>query len=415
MKLWSRHLILALTAGTVVWLIGTALTGHASAQAGKDAPKAGKAAPATVKGTVKGTPANASAYPPTTGPNRPPAGVFFKNVSTSTLKGLSVDDFMGAMGVMAAALGFDCSDCHPGAGSDKVDWVFDTPKKITARKMTEMVATINRNNFGGTDAGKVTCWTCHHGREVPATTIALDKLYGAPNDEKDDVILQAPEVPTATQILDKYIAAVGGAAKVNTLKSFIATGTSVGYERLGGGGTFEIYAKAPEMHVTQIVFKDRPERGDSTRSYNGKTGFIKTPRSLLGEYELSGGELSGARLDAMLCFPGEIKQALTNWRSGYSDVIGDTDVEVVQGNGPNGLLATLYFNQKTGLLVRMVRYTNSPIGHVSTQTDYSDYRDVGGIKFPFQYTFSWLDGKDQFQLSKVQVNAPIDDSKFGKP
>jgi photosynthetic reaction center cytochrome c subunit len=381
MKLWARHLILAVAAMVAVWLIGSAFTGRAAAQ--------GAAA------------------------TRPPAGQFFKNVSTSTLKVLSVDDFMGAMGVMAAALGFDCSDCHPGAGSDTVDWVIDTPKKVTARKMTEMVAVINKTNFGG--AQVVTCWTCHHGREVPATTIALDHLYGSPNDEKDDVIAKDPGAPPATQILDKYIAALGGAQKLGALKSFIATGTSVGYEKLGGGGTFQILAKFPDQHSTSIVFKDRPERGDSTRVYDGKTGWIKTPRALLKRYELSGGELDGARFDALLCFPSQIKTALTNLRVGFTDSINDKDVDVVQGTGPRGLLVTLYFDKKTNLLVRYVRMARSPIGHVPVQVDYADYRDVGGIKFPFQYTFSWLDGRDAFQLTDVKVNAPIQASQFGAP
>src|SRR5437867_4210344 len=55
----------------------------------------------------------------------------FKNVQA--LKGIPVDDFLGTMGIMAAALQFDCSDCHVGAGTDKVDWAADTPRKRTAR------------------------------------------------------------------------------------------------------------------------------------------------------------------------------------------------------------------------------------------------------------------------------------------
>jgi len=88
---------------------------------------------------------------------------------------------------------------------------------------------------------------------------------------------------------------------------------------------------------------------------------------------------------------------------------------VVQGRGPNGFLGTFYFDQKSGLLARVVRYSVSPIGRIPTQTDYSDYRDVGGIKFPFTYTFSWLDGKDSFKIKEVKTNVPIDAAKFGKP
>ena len=114
------------------------------------------------------------------------------------------------MGVMADSLGLDCADCHPGAGSDKVDWVVDTPEKKTARKMVEMVADINKTNFAG--AQMVTCYTCHHARDVPSTTIALDDLYSTPNKERDDVIKADPGAVPANAILDKYIAALGGSA-----------------------------------------------------------------------------------------------------------------------------------------------------------------------------------------------------------
>src|SRR6478672_9831166 len=66
----------------------------------------------------------------------------FKNVQA--LKGIPVDDFLQTMGLMAAALQFDCSDCHVGAGTDKVDWAADTPRKRRARTMVTMVANINR-------------------------------------------------------------------------------------------------------------------------------------------------------------------------------------------------------------------------------------------------------------------------------
>jgi photosynthetic reaction center cytochrome c subunit len=340
------------------------------------------------------------------------AGETFKNVTTPALKGLTVDDFMGAMGVISADLGLDCADCHPGAGSDKANFVIDTPQKITARKMINMVGAINQANFNGVQ--RVTCWTCHHGKEEPANTITLDKLYGSPNDERDDFVAQQPGEPKAAEVLDKYIAALGGAQKLATLKSFIATGTSVGYEGLGGGGSFQIFAKAPDQRSTVIVFKDHPERGDTHRVYDGKVGWNKTPRNAVPEYQLSGSELDGVRVDALLSFPGNIKTALTGLRTATAD-LGDRDVEVVQGSGPNGVLVTLYFDKKTNLLVREVRYSKSPVGRIPTQVDYADYRDVDGIKFPFSYTFSWLDGKDAYKLDDVKVNVPIDAAVFAKP
>jgi photosynthetic reaction center cytochrome c subunit len=385
MRFGSGRLMVAIAGIAAAGLIGVSFSGHAAAQAPQIATPA--------KGQM--------------------AGEVFKNVTTSTLKGITVDDFMGSMGVMSAALGFDCADCHTGAGTDKVNWEADTARKRTARKMVEMVAVINRTNFGG--AQMVTCYTCHHGKDRPPTTIALDTLYGPPNEEREDIVPAAPDQPSADPILNKYIQALGGAQKLAGVTSFVATGTALGYEGLGGGGEVQIYAKAPDQRTTMIHFKDHPDRGDSLRAFNGRVGWIKTPRALLKEYEQTGSELDGTRLDAQLSFPGQIKQVLTNLHAGFPDSINGHDVDVVQGSGPRGLLATLFFDKQTGLLVRLVRYSRSPIGRVPTQVDYSDYRDVGGIKFPFQYTFSWLDGKDAFKLSDVKINVAIDAAKFEKP
>ena len=93
----------------------------------------------------------------------------------------------------------------------------------------------------------------------------------------------------------------------------------------------------------------------------------------------------------------------------------DRHVQVVQGTGPRGTLVTLDFDNESGLLLRMVRYGNSPIGRLPTQIDYADYRDLGGVKLPFRMTFAWLNGRDAIQLNEVQTNVPIDAARFGRP
>jgi hypothetical protein len=336
----------------------------------------------------------------------------FKNVQA--LKGLGVDDFLLTMGIMSAAVGSDCVGCHPSAGTDHVDWALDTPRKRTARRMVQMVTAINRDNFNGRQI--VTCWTCHRGRDRPVTTMTLDVVYGPPTDESsDDVLTQAQGVPSVDQVLDKYLQAIGGARNVARVTSFVATGKSVGYRGFGGGGVVEVSAQAPDKRATHISFPEYPDRGVSVRTYDGRTGWIATPLAVVRKYELAGSERDGARLDAMLSFPTQIKQALTNVRVGPPSTIGDQDVTVLQGNGPNGTLATLYFDDASGLLVRMVRHGRSPIGRVPTQVDYADYREIGGIKFPFRWTFAWLDGRDNFEFSDVKLNVPIDAAKFGEP
>jgi photosynthetic reaction center cytochrome c subunit len=340
------------------------------------------------------------------------AGEAFKNVTTSTLKELSVDDFVASMGLISANLGLDCADCHPNAGTDQADFVIDTPRKITTRRMVEMVAGINRASFGGVQ--RVTCWTCHHGRITPSTTISLDAWYDAPVLEFDDAVRQENGQPSADQVLDKYLEALGGAERLAGLTSFVATGSAIGYGDLGGNADFSLFAKAPNQRAIVISYKDT-QRPSSVWSFDGRSGWIKTPRGLLGEYELVGSELDGARFEAELLLPGRIKQALTNWRGAATRSIGDRDFAVVQGSGPRGFLATLYFDPKTNLLSRMVRYGPSPIGRMPTQIDYGDYRDVAGVKFPFEYKFTWLDGRYTAKLSKIETNVAIDATTFGKP
>jgi outer membrane lipoprotein-sorting protein len=62
-----------------------------------------------------------------------------------------------------------------------------------------------------------------------------------------------------------------------------------------------------------------------------------------------------------------------------------------------------------------VRSVPSPVGRLPTQVDYSDYRDVAGVKLPFRWTVTWLDGRDTIELKEVRPNAPIDAARFARP
>ena len=353
----------------------------------------------------------------------------FKNIQV--LKGLPLDDFMETMGIMTAALQFDCSDCHANAGTDRVDWAADTPRKRTARRMVTMMQTINKDNFAGRQ--EVTCWTCHRNRDRPLITPTMEAIYSMPSLEGDDVLSTPPGSPTPQSILDKYIEASGGAQKLAGLKSFVARGTSVGFGGFGGGGDVEIDAQFPDKRATIILFKAETGRGDQIRTYDGKTGWVRTPLNVVGEYQLNGADLDGYRFDAQLSFPGQIKQILTNLKTGPPNSIMDLpgpssqtslqdvtlgqshSVDVVQGTGPRGLLVTLFFDKDTHLLLRELRYGAGPIGRVPTQIDYGDYKDVSGIKLPFRITYAWLDGRDSIVLNDIKVNVPIDEKKFAKP
>ena len=372
MKLGSRRTILGATGTTVVWLVGVALAGS---QAGPE--------------------------------QKPPmAEEVFKNVQV--LKGIPVDEFMGTMGFMSASLGISCGDCHVAGDSSWENYALDSPRKQTARRMMLMVSTINQTNFGGRQV--VTCYSCHRGSERPKVTPSLAALYGPPPEDPDDILAQAPGAPSADQILDKYLQALGGVQRLAGLTSFVAKGTSAGYGP-EGERPVEVFVKAPGQRTIIIHTLD----GDSTTTYDGHAGWIAAPHRPVPVLALTGGDLDGAKLDAELSFPARVKQVFSRWRVGFPTTIDDREVQVVQGTSAGGTLATLYFDAESGLLVRLVRYANSPVGRMPTQIDYADYREVSGVKMPFRWKVTWLDGLETLKLSEVQPNAPIDAAKFARP
>ena len=370
MKQWSRPFVLAAAAMTVACVIGVALAANG--------PQAGAGSALKPQMTQE----------------------VFKNVQVLT--GIPVDEFMGTMGLFSAALSMCCGECH-----DNEHWEVDTPRKRTARRMAQMVQTINKTNFNGRQV--VTCWTCHRNRDKPVVTPTLDDVYGEAKLIPDDLLPAAAGMPSADSIFDKYIQALGGAARLASLTSYVAKGTSTGY--ISGGLPAEFYAKAPDQRTTIVHTND----GDIVRAFDGRNGAIMTPLTAVKDYDFTGGELEGVRLDARMAFPGRIKEFLTNWRVALPTTVDGRDVNVVQGSGANGLVATFYFDKETGLLNRMVRFANSAMGRVPTQTDYADYRPVAGVMVPHRWTFSWLDGRDKVVLTDIQPNVAIDAAKFARP
>jgi outer membrane lipoprotein-sorting protein len=331
----------------------------------------------------------------------------FKNVQV--LKGIPVNEFMGTMGIFSAALGMSCEDCHAAGDADWSVYATDSPRKQMTRVMVTMMATINKTHFRGRQV--VTCYTCHRGSARPRATADLAELYGTPPaTDPNAVIEQAPTSPKPDEVLDKYIQAIGGAQRLAALRSFVAKGTSAGYGPENEPRALEIYARAGQR--TTIV---RTSSGNSTTTYDGTSGWIAAPFRPVAVLALSPQEVDGLKLEADLGLPSGIKKALANWRVGLATVIDDREVQVVQGTTARGATATLYFDAESGLLVRHARYNDSPVGRISRQTDYSDYREVAGVKMPFKWTDTWLDGRDVIELSEVQPNVTIDAARFARP
>ena len=353
-----------------------------------------------------------TAQSPRPAPDRPRlAEEVFKNVQV--LKGIPVNQFMETMGFFSASLGADCTFCHvTESGGSWEKYADDNQHKRTARGMITMMTAINRDNFGGRQV--VTCYTCHRGGDRPKVTPSLAALYGAaPADDQDDVVEPpAGSGPAAAQVLNKYIGAAGGATRLAGLKSIVAKGTYTGYgdpEKR----QVDVFAVAPRQRA---VIVHAPE-GDSSSVVDGAAAWIAAPitQRPVRVLALSGGDLDAAKLEAELSFPGRITQLFSRWRVGASATIDNRDVDVVQGSTPGRAPALFFFDKASGLLVRVVRYADSPVGRIPMQTDYANYREVSGVKLPSRISATWLDGQSTMELSDVQINVPIPAARFARP
>ena len=330
----------------------------------------------------------------------------FKNVQI--LRGIPLDEFMDTMGMFASSLGYDCASCHDEAiSSDRAAFAIATPAIQRTRQMILMMNGLNRANFGGEQ--RVTCFTCHRGNYRPETVPNLALQYGEFTDDANAMIILPSRGASADLIFRKYVQALGGADRLVKLTSFVAKGTYTGFNTSGAGVPVEIFAKAPDQR-TQIIHM--PE-GDSIKSYDGHNCWVAEKWRPLPLMALTGGNLAGARLDAITSFPAEIENTFRQWQV-TSTAIDDRKVQVLQGTNPGELPVNLYFDE-SGLLVRVVRWSKLAVGTIPTQIDYSDYREVAGIKMPFHILVTWTDGQDTFELSDIQPNVPIEASRFAAP
>lgn len=338
---------------------------------------------------------------------------FFKNVQV--LKGIPVDQFLGTMGFIAASLSVNCTECHANRGrGTMVDYAMDTPKKQKARQMMLMVKAINQANFGG--GHRVTCWTCHRSDTQPPETPSLAVQNGAaPDRDPNDIEIPDQPIPspTAEQILDKYIQALGGAERLAGLTSLSAKGTYSGFDTDLEKVPVEVYAKFPGQSTTIV---HRSEKAQNITTFDGRNGWIVMTNTVLPVKPLSGGELDNAQLDAEMFFPAGIKKYLRDWRVGFPPTTVDEHVvQVVQATAPGGTRVKLFFDTKTNLLVRVARFAETTLGLNPSEVDYSDYRDVAGVKVPFHWTLTWTDGRSDFDMTEVQPNVQLDAAKFGEP
>ena len=321
----------------------------------------------------------------------------FKNIQA--LKDIPADQLVPTMQFISGALGVDCEFCHVEHAMDKDD----KKEKQTARKMIEMELAINKSHFNGEI--EVTCYTCHRGSPhpvgVPILAVNAAKM---PVHEHHEISAQE-SLPSADQILDKYLAAIGGADALHKIKTRVQKGT---VDTGGEQYPIEIYSEAPEKRLST----SHPSFGESVTAFNGQSGWLTTPR---GVHPMNPSERQSARIDAQMYFPIQIHELYQEFKVLPGESIDGHATFLVTAKGASTPPLRLFFDQQSGLLLRMIRYTETPLGRNPLELDYADYRDTNGVKIPSQWTLTRPSGSFTIRINSVQQNVPIDEKLFVMP
>ncbi len=76
---------------------------------------------------------------------------------------------------------------------------------------------------------------------------------------------------------------------------------------------------------------------------------------------------------------------------------------------------TLWFDRGSGLLLRRLALLQTPLGRLPLQIDYADFRDVQGVKVPFEIRITDWENVQVQKFAEVKVNAPVDAGRFARP
>ncbi len=334
-----------------------------------------------------------------------PAEKVFKNIQA--LKGMKAADLQGAMSFIASSLNVDCDYCHRQDFSKDV-----TKEKLRAREMIRMVRQINEEAFQGKNT--VNCFTCHQGHTDPVSLAPIvpppprtSKAEAAANEKPAGAPL-----PSVTEVLDRYVQALGGQAALDGVKSRIMR-----TEPLNGENSESktvIYQKAPgkvllaqesPSYSLWVGFNgNRAWAQDSEKSY---WGILNTPQrnSIMRDSET---------------YPGSrIKSSYSNVKVKGTEKIGERDTYVVSGTSPEGTSEDFFFDVQSGLLLRRHIEEQTVFGGFQVRADFEDYRETGGVKMPFVVRWASPGGawgtKVSLKVVEVQQNEPIKDEKFDGP
>jgi len=326
----------------------------------------------------------------------------FKNLQE--LKDVPPDQLIPAMQFISASLGVECEFCHVRDAFDKDD----KQSKQTARRMIRMMLALNANQFH--DERAVTCYTCHRGSAKPVSIPMVDSKAPYVSEARlaaDPLAESRTDLPSPDDVIEKFIKAVGGVAAVQNLSSRIESGT-VTFD-VGPGFPIEIISKSPSRQAMIVHLT----AGDSSTVFDGQNGWFLSPAGPVRDMPQA--DVEGAKLDADLQFPINLKKTFRQLKVIRTEKIGENDATLLFAANSSGPPLELYFDRQTGLLLRELRFGSSPLGLNPTQLDYGDYKTFDGVQVPLHIVITRPNRTLDIHLLQVTQNVPVDDAKFARP
>ncbi len=214
---------------------------------------------------------------------------------------------------------------------------------------------------------------------------------------------------SAEEIIEKSIAASGGRAAMEKLSSTFAKGV-MEFSAQEMHGTMEIYAKAPNKQLVVMMLESV---GEIRQGFDGTVAWAREASGHI--LELTGGPLEDMRRNAVF-------NAALKWREIFPKVelAGEETIDgrtalAVRFVPASGKAITRYFDAASFLMLRETGTRETPQGPIDVRADFSDYRDVNGIKAPFQIRQSMPFGQIVVNITELKNNVEIEDARFTKP
>jgi len=249
---------------------------------------------------------------------------------------------------------------------------------------------------------------------LAVVALAVNATHAGEPEAKTASSGNPPVAASVDQVLDKYVAAVGGKAAAERPTTRVLKGTIEG-AMLPAAAPWESWAKAPNKRFSLVEISGFGLMQDG---FDGTVAWSQNPFSGLSEKQ--GEELAKQKRDSEFHRELKLKTVYPDLVSKGIQRLPGGEAHVLESKPSPKSLERLFFDAQTGLLIRQDSEFDTGQGRVRTEMLYEDYRAVDGVKYPFLLRFK-LSLVDQpateftIKLTEIKHNQTIEDEKFARP